>query len=132
MICASAISIAAEPVFTTENVGVFTALIVALSGFVATIIAARSKSKLDAVAELQQQLKDAKKDLREAVERHGEETSRLERKVADLEDRLADRDRTISKLDRLVLALRGYVAKLSRNIVDRGDEVPPRPVEIDQ
>ncbi|WP_009473883.1 hypothetical protein [Rhodococcus sp. JVH1] len=132
MISAYATTIAAEPVFTTENIGVLTAFLVALSGFIATIVAARSKSKLDAVGELQQELKKAKQDLSDAEDRHDREIARYEQRVTDLEARLAERDRAISKLDRLVLALRAYVARLSRHIIDRGDEVPPRPVEIDQ
>ncbi|KXF56131.1 hypothetical protein AXA44_02535 [Rhodococcus sp. SC4] len=124
--------VAAESVFTVENFSVVTALIVALSGFVATIIAARTKSKLDAVGELQQELKRAKQELADAEERHDQAIARYRRKVAELEERLDERDRAINKLDHLVLALRAYVARLSRKIVDSGEEVPPRPVEIDQ
>ncbi|WP_368681056.1 hypothetical protein R1X32_42840 [Rhodococcus opacus] len=123
--------IAAEPVFTVENIGVLTALILAVAGAIATIIGALSKAKLDDKAELEKDLTKARDALAEAEAQHARDIARYEARVAELEDRLDARDRTINKLDRLVLALRGYIARLSRHIVDRGDEVPPRPVEID-
>jgi peptidoglycan hydrolase CwlO-like protein len=123
--------IAAEPVFTVENIGVLTALILAIAGAIATIIGALSKAKLDDKAELEKDLTKAKDALAEAEAQHARDIARYEARVAELEDRLDARDRTINKLDRLVLALRGYIARLSRHIVDRGDEVPQRPAEID-
>lgn len=118
--------------------------VITASGLVLTgILGTRSKVKLDDIDRLNVELDEARDDLvKERQERaadhesqkarHDAEIARMEGRVAALTQQLAERDRAIDKLDRLVLVMRTHVAKLSRKIVDLGDEPPARPVEMDQ
>lgn len=124
----SHVMIAAEPVFTTENVGILTALIVALSGFVATIIGARSKTKLDDRARLEQALSEAKQDLRDAEERHDAECARYEGRIDVLQDKLDKRDGTINTLDERIVALLLWIARLRQRLSSHGIDEPEKPV----
>lgn len=132
MILASTVVNAAEPVFTTENIGVLTALILALSGFVATILSARSKAKVDEIGKLQSALADAEKALEKAKQEHKETVDYLEAKIATLRGQIDERDDAINKLDRVLLACRTYIARLLRVFADRDETPPPRPPELDE
>ncbi len=131
MILASSSVITAEPVFTTENIGVLTALILALSGFVATILSARTKAKVDEIGKLQALLSEAEEDRDKAKKKHDDAVTYYEARITTLQRQIDDRDHAINKLDRIVLACRAYIAKLGRLIVDRGDELPARPAGMD-
>ncbi|MGN7133371.1 hypothetical protein ACTHQY_08870 [Rhodococcoides corynebacterioides] len=142
MTWASTTLLVADPVLTTENVGVATALIVAVAGGIATVLGAKSKTKLDALAqtmkerdeareERDQAKADAVADRAELRARHDEEVARLNRRVAMLEEQVDIRDAELNAADRLVLALRKYVAKLVAALVGGGVGVPERPAEID-
>lgn len=118
--------------------------VITASGLVLTgILGTRSKVKLDDIDRLNVELDEARDDLaKERQERaaddasqkarHDAEIARMEGRVAALTQQLAERDRAIDKLDRLVLVMRTHVARLSRKIVDLGDEPPTRPVEMDE
>ncbi|NIL86504.1 hypothetical protein RhoFasGS6_03908 [Rhodococcus fascians] len=114
------------------------------SGTVVTgILVTRSKVKLDDLATVQGKLREAEDkleaeraaratDSQENTARHDREIGVLRAKVESLLQDIEERDRRLDKLDRIVLSARSYIAKLSRLIVDRGDDVPPRPAELDQ
>ncbi|PZT99500.1 MAG: hypothetical protein DI630_16925 [Gordonia sp. (in: high G+C Gram-positive bacteria)] len=124
---ASNVMHAAEPVFTTENVGILTALIVALSGFVATIIGARSKTKLDDRARLEAALAEAKADLKAAEEQHDAECARYEGRIDVLQAKLDKRDETINVLDERIVALLTWIARLRQRLSSSGVDEPEKP-----
>jgi peptidoglycan hydrolase CwlO-like protein len=119
--------IAAEPVFTTENVGILTALVVALSGFVATIIGARSKAKLDDKAKLERALHDAEADLEKAEAQHSAECARFEVRIDILQSKLDKRDETINILDERIVALLTWIARLRQRLSSSGIDEPEKP-----
>jgi predicted RNase H-like nuclease (RuvC/YqgF family) len=118
--------------------------VITASGLVLTgILGTRSKVKLDDIDRLNVELDEARDDLAKEREervidrasqkaRHDAEIAHMEGRVETLTRQLDERDRTINKLDRLVLVMRTHVAKLSRKIVDLGDEPPTRPAEMDE
>lgn len=138
---ASSVTIAAETVFTPENMGVAGALISAIVAGVATIITALSRSKLDALGQAIKERDEAradyaaekearKTDRAEMRAEHDVEIDRLRDRVRTLEAEVDDRNRRITKLDRLVLGFRTYVARLRGRIVDNNLELPERPDEL--
>ncbi|OZC50506.1 hypothetical protein CH289_15885 [Rhodococcus sp. RS1C4] len=138
---ASSVVIAAEPVLTAENVGVASALITAVFAGVATIIGARSRNKLDALAQAIKERDEAREELaaeKEArkVDRaemradHDVEIDRLRGRVRELEADVDDRNRRINKLDRLVLAFRTYVARLTGRLADNNIALPDKPDDL--
>lgn len=121
------VMIAAEPVLTTENVGILTALVVALSGFVATIIGARSKAKLDDKAKLERALHEAESDLAKAEAQHDAECARYEGRIDVLQAKLDKRDSTINTLDERIVALLLWIARLRQRLGSHGIDEPEQP-----
>jgi peptidoglycan hydrolase CwlO-like protein len=119
--------VAAEPVLTTENVGILTALILALSGFVATIIGARSKAKLDDKAKLERALHEAEAELEKAEAQHDAECARYEGRIDVLQEKLDKRDATINVLDERIVALLLWIARLRQRISSHGIDEPDKP-----
>ncbi|NCL74274.1 hypothetical protein [Rhodococcus sp. YH1] len=128
-------------------------LITAIGGTVTAIIGTRSKVKLDDIAQLQHKLDEAEEDLEteraeraaelararaehnahidELQARHDRELSRQQGRIDALLEQLTERDRQLNKLDRLVIAMRAYIGRLSRAVLDYGGVVPERPSELD-
>ncbi|WVX89097.1 membrane protein [Gordonia phage Hibiscus] len=121
----------AETVFTPENIGVVTALIVAITTAIATIIGARSKAKIDSRAELEAELTIAKSRLTAAREEHADDVNRYVVEIASLEQRLAARDKTIHHMDERIVALVTWIARLRRRLVDHEIELPEKPAGLD-
>lgn len=121
----------AETVFTPENIGVATALIGALTASLATIIGARSKSKLDARAELEAELARVSRKLDDARDDHAENVTRYEAEIDGLNAKLAARDQTISRMDERIVALLTWVARLRRRLAEHGVDEPDRPTGVD-
>ncbi|QCG77771.1 hypothetical protein QLQ77_gp25 [Gordonia phage Reyja] len=121
----------AETVLTPENIGVVTALIVAITGAAATLIGARAKAKLDSRAELEAELKIAKAQLKTARDDHADDIERYEAKIDALEARLDQRDVTINRLDAQIVKLRTWIARLARRLVDHEIELPEKPAGLD-
>ena len=122
----------AETVLTPENIGVVTALIVAITGAVATIIGARSKAKLDNRAELENELTIAQSRLKAARDDHADDINRYEAEIATLTTRLAARDRTIHVMDERIVALLTWVARLRHRLIDHEIELPEKPSGVDE
>ncbi|KQU30353.1 MULTISPECIES: hypothetical protein [unclassified Rhodococcus (in: high G+C Gram-positive bacteria)] len=142
MSLASTTILFADPVLTTENVGVATALIVAIAGGIATVLGAKSKSKLDALAQVMKERDEAREERDEEKRlrvsdrtdlraEHDVEIQRLNRRVAMLEAQVDERDAELNTADRLVLACRRYITKLVAALIERGGSVPERPSELD-
>lgn len=142
MSLASTTYLFADPVLTTENVGVATALIVAIAGGIATVLGAKSKSKLDALAQVMKERDEAREERDEEKRlrvsdradlraEHDVEIQRLNRRVAMLEAQVDERDAELNAADRLVLACRRYITKLVAALIERGGPMPERPSELD-
>ncbi|QSL99896.1 hypothetical protein SEA_AYOTOYA_33 [Gordonia phage Ayotoya] len=117
-------------------------LVTATGTVVAGILATRSKVKLDDIAKLQARAEalEAERDadriahVQETDEvraRHAVAVADRDREIETLRAWVRERDRTINKLDRLVLALRTYVARLTRRLVENDVELPAVPAGID-
>lgn len=121
-----------------ELIAAFATLLTASGTIIVGVLATRSKVKLDDIARLHEQIDELKADLAaektardedaaKNEERHNRTIAVYEQRLAAAEERLASRDRTINRLDLLVLALRTYVARLRRALVDNEVEVPTEP-----
>lgn len=122
-----------------ELIASFGGLLAAIGALVTGILATRSKVKLDDIAKLHARIDELEADLakeREARDRDNDQArakhSRIiadyEAELAELKERLRQRDRTIGRLDHVVLALRTYVARARRKLVD--NEIDP-PAEVE-
>jgi uncharacterized coiled-coil protein SlyX len=122
-----------------ELVAAIGGLITAAGAVITGILATRSKVKLDDIATLHARIDELEADLaaeREARDRDAEQyrarhaavIADHERELAELKERLHERDRTINHLDRVVLALRTYVARARKALLDSG--ITP-PADID-
>lgn len=122
-----------------EFIAAIGGLITATGAVVTGVLATRSKVKLDDIATLHARIDEREADLaaeREARDRDAEQhcarhaavIADYERELACLRERLRQRDRTINHLDRVVLALRTYVARARKALLDAG--ITP-PADID-
>lgn len=122
-----------------ELIASFGGLLAAIGALVTGVLATRSKVKLDDIAKLHARIEELEADLvkeREARDRdndqarakHSQTIDDYEAELADLKERLRQRDRTIGRLDHVVLALRTYVARARRKLVD--NEIDP-PAEVE-
>ncbi|WP_044506243.1 hypothetical protein [Gordonia sp. KTR9] len=118
-----------------ELIASFGGLLAAIGALVTGILATRSKVKLDDIAKLHARIEELEADLvkeREARDRdadqarakHSRVIADYEAELAELKERLRQRDQTISHLDRVVLALRTYVARARRRLIDNEVDVP--------
>lgn len=64
------------------------------------------------------------RDADQARAKHSRIIADYEAELAELKERLRQRDQTISHLDRVVLALRTYVARARRRLIDNEVDVP--------
>lgn len=122
-----------------ELIASFGGLLAAIGALVTGVLATRSKVKLDDIAKLHARIEELESDLvkeREARDRdidqarakHSQTIADYEAELAELKERLRQRDRTIGRLDHVVLALRTYVARARRKLVD--NEIDP-PAEVE-
>lgn len=122
-----------------ELIASFGGLLAAIGALVTGVLATRSKVKLDDIAKLHARIEELEADLakeREARDRdndqarakHSQIIADYEAELAELKERLRQRDRTIGRLDHVVLALRTYVARARRKLVD--NEIDP-PAEVE-
>lgn len=122
-----------------ELIASFGGLLAAIGALVTGVLATRSKVKLDDIAKLHARIEELEADLvkeREARDRdndqarakHSQTIADYEAELAELKERLRQRDRTIGRLDHVVLALRTYVARARRKLVD--NEIDP-PAEVE-
>lgn len=122
-----------------ELIASFGGLLAAIGALVTGVLATRSKVKLDDIAKLHKRIEELESDLvkeREARDRdndqarakHSQIIADYEAELAELKERLRQRDRTIGRLDHAVLALRTYVARARRKLVDH--EIDP-PAEVE-
>ncbi|QIN93616.1 hypothetical protein SEA_DUMPSTERDUDE_28 [Gordonia phage DumpsterDude] len=118
-----------------ELIASFGGLLAAIGALVTGVLTTRSKVKLDDIAKLHARIEELEADLvkeREARDRDADQArakhSRIiadyEAELAELKERLRQRDQTISHLDRVVLALRTYVARARRRLIDNEVDVP--------
>jgi hypothetical protein len=118
-----------------ELIASFGGLITATGALVVGILATRSKVKLDDLAKLHAKIEalESELDQEKAARdrdadgfrvRRAQDIAEHEAELADLKERLRQRDRSITHLDRVVLALRVYVAKARRKLVDHEIELP--------
>ncbi|QFG13459.1 membrane protein [Gordonia phage Powerball] len=122
-----------------ELIAAIGGVITAFGAVITGVLATRSRVKLDDIATLHARIDELDADLaaeREARDRdadqhrarHAAVIADYERELADLKERLRQRDRTINHLDRVVLALRTYVARARKALLDSG--ITP-PADID-
>lgn len=122
-----------------ELIASFGGLLAAIGALVTGVLATRSKVKLDDIAKLHARIEELEADLsreKEARDRdadqyratHSRIIADYEAELAELKERLRQRDRTIGRLDHVVLALRTYVARARRKLVD--NEIDP-PAEVE-
>ena len=122
-----------------ELIASFGGLLAAIGALVTGVLATRSKVKLDDIAKLHARIEELEADLsreKEARDRdadqyrakHSRIIADYEAELAELKERLRQRDRTIGRLDHVVLALRTYVARARRKLVDH--EIDP-PAEVE-
>lgn len=122
-----------------ELIASFGGLLAAIGALVTGVLATRSKVKLDDIAKLHARIEELEADLsreKEARDRdadqyrakHSQTIADYEAELAELKARLRQRDRTIGRLDHVVLALRTYVARARRKLVD--NEIDP-PAEVE-
>ncbi|AXH50491.1 hypothetical protein SEA_RUTHY_28 [Gordonia phage Ruthy] len=118
-----------------ELIASFGGLLAAIGALVTGVLTTRSKVKLDDIAKLHARIEELEADLvkeREARDRdadqarakHSRVIADYEAELAELKERLRQRDQTISHLDRVVLALRTYVARARRRLIDNEVDVP--------
>jgi len=122
-----------------ELIASFGGLLAAIGALVTGVLTTRSKVKLDDIAKLHARIEELEADLsreKEARDRdadqyrakHSRIIADYEAELAELKERLRQRDRTIGRLDHVVLALRTYVARARRKLVDH--EIDP-PAEVE-
>ncbi|EAS0269353.1 hypothetical protein E7939_21920 [Salmonella enterica] len=122
-----------------ELIASFGGLLAAIGALVTGVLTTRSKVKLDDIAKLHVRIEELEADLAEEkvardrdADQYRAKHSRIiadyEAELADLKERLRQRDQTIGHLDRVVLALRTYVARARRKLVD--SEIDP-PAEVE-
>lgn len=118
-----------------ELIASFGGLAAAIGALITGILATRSKVKLDDIAKLHAKIEGLETDLDQekkardrdadtARARHSQTIADYEAELAELKERLRQRDQTIGHLDRVVLALRTYVARARRKLVDREIDLP--------
>lgn len=122
-----------------ELIASFGGLLAAIGALVTGVLATRSKVKLDDIAKLHARIEELEADLAKEKEtrdrdadqyraKHSRIIADYEAELAELKERLRQRDRTIGRLDHVVLALRTYVARARRKLVD--NEIDP-PAEVE-
>ncbi|HEY9315778.1 hypothetical protein [Williamsia sp.] len=118
-----------------ELIASFGGLLAAIGALVTGVLATRSKVKLDDIAKLHAKIDELEADLveektnrdRDADQyraKHSQTIADYEAELARLKESLRQRDQTIGHLDRVVLALRTYVARARRKLIDHEVEIP--------
>jgi predicted nucleic acid-binding Zn-ribbon protein len=118
-----------------ELIASFGGLLAAIGALITGVLATRSKVKLDDIAKLHAKIDELETDLTEekkdrdrdadtARAKHSQTIADYEAELAKLKERLRQRDQTIGHLDRVILALRTYVARARRKLVDHELELP--------
>ncbi|WP_207842616.1 hypothetical protein [Williamsia soli] len=118
-----------------ELIASFGGLLAAIGALITGVLATRSKVKLDDIAKLHAKIDDLEADLAEEKKardrdadqyraKHSQTIADYEAELAELKERLRQRDQTIGHLDRVILALRTYVARARRKLIDREIELP--------
>ena len=118
-----------------ELIASFGGLLAAIGALVTGVLTTRSKVKLDDIAKLHVRIEELEADLAEEkvardrdADQYRAKHSRIiadyEAELAELKERLRQRDQTIGHLDRVVLALRTYVARARRKLVDSEIDLP--------
>lgn len=118
-----------------ELIASFGGLLAAIGALITGVLATRSKVKLDDIAKLHAKIDELETDLdvekknrdRDADQyrvKHSQTIADYEAELAELKERLRQRDQTIGHLDRVILALRTYVARARRKLIDSEVDVP--------
>lgn len=118
-----------------ELIASFGGLLAAIGALITGVLATRSKVKLDDIAKLHAKIDELETDLdvekknrdRDADQyrvKHSQTIADYEAELAELKERLRQRDQTIGRLDRVILALRTYVARARRKLIDSEVDVP--------
>ena len=118
-----------------ELIASFGGLLAAIGALITGVLATRSKVKLDDIAKLHAKIDELETDLDEEKKnrdrdaeqyraKHSQTIADSEAELAELKERLRQRDQTIGRLDRVILALRTYVARARRKLIDSGVDVP--------
>lgn len=118
-----------------ELIASFGGLLAAIGALVTGVLATRSKVKLDDIAKLHAKIEELEADLGEEKRnrdldadqyraKHSQTIADYEAELTELRDRLRQRDQTIGRLDRVVQALRTYIARARRQMIDREIALP--------